>query len=397
MTVSKLLRQARQYFEREQFDLAAEIYEKILYQEPENIEALLGIAKISYKTNFLQDAKKFCLKISEIQPENPELWLLMGLIFEDEDPEKALEYLKMALDLAPNSPLHKYHFARVLAKNGYLEDARILVEDAIKQVPDDLDLRMLEARIYRDLDAPRDAIFALQKAIELSPHHLPAYLELVDILVLEGEVDLALDMLTEARANCGSSLQLDVKESGLRAFVGDWDRAAELSANIVRRVPDSSQAWINHGVFLSLQGDLEGAEKAFWHAQKADESNWEPWFLLGEIYEAADLSEKAEEAYRQAMELDPLQWKPLNNLALFLMKENPSATKEAITLLQKAIQLDASQPEPIINLALACFKIADYDTAQKLLDELREFDSLPENILVMMENLQEELNDVLHS
>ena len=394
MSLLQQLQQAKDYLKRDKLHLASELFEKILYEDSENIDALVGMAKISLLMDLTEDAQNFAMKALDVKGDYPETWLILGLIMEEKDLEKSLEYLKMALDLQPDSALFNYQLSRVLAKAHYIEDALIPLRVALKKVPNDIDALMLQGRIYRDLDAQKDAILSFQKVIQHDERHLPAYLELIELLVLEGEFELALEVIVEARRSCGSNLMLDTKESELQAFVGNWDRAAELMEFIIKRQPDSTQAWLNMGVFQLLQEDFEGAEKAFWKAQATDETHWEPWFFLGELYEASELPQKAEESYRQALELNPNEWKILNNLALLIMHEDENLTKEAINLLQGAIALHPDNEAPIINLALACFKAHDYKTASKLTIALDEFPSLPLNIQTMLKNLKEELQKV---
>lgn len=72
------------------------------------------------------------------------------------------------------------HFdqALVFIKAGRLDEARIYLEELLKQEPENIDILYNLGMLYTELDLPANAILLLQKCIDISPSHANAYVAL---------------------------------------------------------------------------------------------------------------------------------------------------------------------------------------------------------------------------
>lgn len=86
-----------------------------------------------------------------------------------------------------------------------------------------------------------------------------------------------------------------------------------------------------------------------------------PYCQLGIIAENFGQFEKAEDYYRQAMEVDPKDPKPVNCLGYCFLSQR--RLDDAILYLNKAVEMDPSEPKFSNNLGLAYGLKKDYDHA----------------------------------
>ena len=366
MDIQHQLQKAQQAVWDGDYNQAAELYEQVLYEEPKELEALRGIVRISLATEQIEYALKFVEHILSEHPEDTEALLLRALCRERTgEMAAALEDALAAAQQAPDDALARYHYARLLAQDDQphqaLEEALVAKEVA----PDDTDILLLLGRIYRDLGASKEAVQSFQEVIERVPQEITAYIELSEVLLQEGEIPMALEVLQNARDFTGRDIPVLHREMTIAAGQGDWQRALRKAEQLTKRLPDAAQAWITYGLLLLMQKDISRAEKAFLEAREAEPTAWQPEFHLGEVYYAGGLLDKAISCFQAAMQKDPQAWSPRNNLALLLLAEDPKATADALALLKEAVSLAPDEPAPLLNLGLACLKAGDAASARR--------------------------------
>lgn len=390
MSVETRLQQARSFLEQDKLHLAANIYEDLLKEHPENIDALLGSARICLQTDLRHEARSFCAEVLELEPELSEAWTLLALGFEEEDLEKALEYAEQAVELEANA-FSLFHAARLGGQVGLFEESLQWALQARDLAPSDVDAWMLVGRLFRSVGAVREALEVWQHILREAPRTLTAYLELAELLVEQSEVELALETLTEARRCCGSNALLELRESHLQALLGQWGRAAELAETVRKRFPDSAEAWVNVGLFRLMEKEPEAAEEAFRQSLQLNAEQWEAPFYLGELTNAAGLSEQAERWYRKALTAAPEHWASWNNLGLLLMTDE-ARTAEAAECFAKSLDSEPTQPEPLLNLGLAYFKNRELKHAAEICTQLEQHPLLTDELRLATTHLREEIN-----
>ncbi len=109
--------------------------------------------------------------------------------------------------------------------------------------------------------------------------------------------------------------------------------------------PQNALEWAKHGRTLYTLGAYEKAETAYRQAIQFDPKYTRPWFGLGNLLAHLGRYEEAETAYRQAIQLDPKYagfWNNLGNL----LQHNLSRYEEAETAYRRAIELDPKRAFP---------------------------------------------------
>ena len=130
---------------------------------------------------------------------------------------------------------------------------------------------------------------------------------------------------------------------------------------------ESSRAWFEKGALLStIDGKHEEAETAYRKAIELDPADAFPWNNLGTLlHYKLNRFDEAERAYHKAIELDPAYALPWNNLGN-LLQYKFNRFDEAERAYRKAIELDPAYALPWNNLGnLLQYKLNRFDEAER--------------------------------
>ncbi len=387
------LRKAREEMAQGHIDRAAQRYENILYQDPKNVEALLGITKIAIETKSFKEARRFIEKIREVEPDNIEATFLEAKLLKEEGkPELSYQKLVEVLESDPTNTEALYETALYLYEREYFREAQELLLKAVKVKPDFYEAQILLGRASMKLGDYPVAIDSFRNALKLRSDLLEPYLALSDSLTAVGELAVADSILDEAIGSFGMHPEITSRKSGIKWVRGQYQEAAKFAQKVCDKLPNNPRAWLNLGQINLMAKDLEGAERALLRAAKLDPNNWEVFFNLGMLYEAVGLDDKAKESYRKAIELAPNEWDSYNNLGLLLLaSENQSDIEEARRLFQKAVELTGErEPAPLLNLILAMMKLGRLREALPLYQKLKSMPIDDEEIAKQVKQLEVE-------
>jgi Flp pilus assembly protein TadD len=362
---------------------AAEAFESILYTYPEDLQAMNGIARIALLLDQPKDAHNFALRARKYYPDDPDARLIELLAIEQlEDTIHAVESMLELCQDHPNHTQIALETARMLDQIGRSELARHYADRAAILQPDSVSAHFLRGSIYRKIGGIREAISSFDAAIKFAPQEISLYLEQISLLTEIGEFDAALQMLDEAHRCCGlNAFHIAGRQSGLFALKGDWERTVKACEKVAKYLPQHPQAWCNLSLAQMTIGQIEEAEASLLKAASIDPNNWQPPYILANLYAACDLTDKAEQQYRLAIQLNEQAWEPLNNLALLLLAQiTTNAHREALQILQQAQTIMPSEPSIQLNLALAYLKNQQTVEARDILQALLNTSDLPVDI-----------------
>lgn len=145
---------------------------------------------------------------------------------------------------------------------------------------------------------------------------------------------------------------------------GDPRGAIETYQEIIR-VVDAPEAWFGmSGAFLA-EGDTDSAVISYFSGIRAQEqmerSDPYYWMRMGFWYGRIGKKEKALEAFKKALELNPEDAKAWNNIGVVYHEEGEYG--KAIPYFKKAIALDPTDHRFWYNLGLAYHRIGAYEDA----------------------------------
>lgn len=142
----------------------------------------------------------------------------------------------------------------------------------------------------------------------------------------------------------------------------DWQDGVTLYEATLRYAPGSVRALINLGEARQRLGQLDRAEAAYRRALEVDPGAWTPHNNLGALYADQGRSDLAEQAYRRGLALAPGVGAAHNNLGnLYRAQRRPV---EAIAEFERALALNPSDAAAHNNLGLALLDVGRPDEAK---------------------------------
>jgi len=103
---------------------ARESYAKVLAEQPKNIEALLGMARVDQASGLLDDAENRLIKAHKIAPKDARVQASYGNFHAaKKDWAKAIECQQAAVKAAPDDPRYQFLLGVALARSGDLDTA----------------------------------------------------------------------------------------------------------------------------------------------------------------------------------------------------------------------------------------------------------------------------------
>lgn len=155
---------------------ARDYFQKAMFSEPNNTEALFGYAKMSYYLQKDDDAKKAFEKILAIDPNDAAAYAYLGkLEGEVKRYRKALEYINKALALDPDNTtyfLDKGTYSRFV---GDYAGAEAAWKKAVENDPDYFLGYAYLAGLYDEQEQFDKALEAYRKVVEKNPQYYYAY------------------------------------------------------------------------------------------------------------------------------------------------------------------------------------------------------------------------------
>ncbi len=130
--IEELFLEAARVFTLKQFDLALELFNKILEIEPTHIKSLEARAVLYIQKGEIEAAKMDLEKAISLEPENPRLYYRLGQVYyREKNLDKALELFTKAIDLDPTYPAAYMARSQVLRDKGMEEAADLELDKAV--------------------------------------------------------------------------------------------------------------------------------------------------------------------------------------------------------------------------------------------------------------------------
>jgi len=104
---------------------ARERYQRVLHDEPQSVDALLGLARMDQLAGRMTEAEQGYRKALKYSPNDPLAMDALGQFYAAQEKwPQAIDVLKQALQTAPNDATIRFHLAVATAKSGDLVTAK---------------------------------------------------------------------------------------------------------------------------------------------------------------------------------------------------------------------------------------------------------------------------------
>jgi tetratricopeptide (TPR) repeat protein len=361
MAVSKLVAAAVRLMKQGRLKEAAREFEKVLAQEPQNSQALLGLARVRLAQYDDKAARTVLGRFMELNPTHPEGLSHLARLEAEEGNASALELLG-TLASQPNAGFFEWlNHGRALLSAGRHAEATRELERAARSQPTTQVLTYLGMALQgqQRLD---EALQRYQQAAAAShTEHLPLLLA-SRVQTHTGRVGAAMESLRQAILRAPREPGLFREFATLCLMAGDTAEAQRAAVELRMLLPASVDAIYLHGLALLL-GDKAGeAEPVLREAlSKAPDSPDVRQALAKTRRKQGDDAE-ALRLLEEAVRLAPTALGPANDLAV-LHLSRPGGADAARAVMERVLEAHPEDPGAHLNLALA---LVDSDAGRAL-------------------------------
>jgi acetyltransferase-like isoleucine patch superfamily enzyme/tetratricopeptide (TPR) repeat protein len=242
-------------------------------------EALYKLSILAQQTQQHQEAEKYLLAATQVEPESVKAWFSLGNLYQTQgNLLKAEEAYKKALTIRPLIPIYN-NLGYTLHQQGKLEEA----------------------------------IVYYQKALELQPNCSEAQVNLGNLLYTQGKLSV------EQKAYYA---QLNNELGMTKKQAGDLESAISCYQKAILLQPNNSIAHQNLGVAFQAQGKLEAALHCYQQALELQPEYAEAINNLGTLFEQQGELQQALQSYQQAFKLQPEYAQAYSNLLGIVYKQH---------------------------------------------------------------------------
>ncbi len=256
--------------------------------DPQNVEARLRYGTISSAIGEHDLALEQAEAVLAIDAQNAAALILRAQAREaKEDLEGAEADFKAAVDADPAGAAYRFLYAGFLERRGRLEEAEKALRDLIAVEESYIAYSTLARLVARSTERDAEALPLLEKAVQLAqaapveeekrgpkekagttsliPNFLreeavhTSYLLLSGFHYTRGRFDQAIAVLEEGVKHSQSKIELIYQMARLHRIEGHAEEEAALIRRATEDAPDSLAAQLVLSLYLSQQGDLQGA------------------------------------------------------------------------------------------------------------------------------------------
>jgi tetratricopeptide (TPR) repeat protein len=170
-------------------------YKKVLELEPDNEEAMTGLAMVYADLGDNKSAVELLRKVADKNPSLRSLTTLAGVYEQLKDYPLAAQMLRRALDQQPGNSDLKHALAEDLLMSNQLDDALKIYQELSAEDPKDEHSLLRISQIYRQKGDYPKAREAADKASQLDPDNLEIQFNNVNLLEAEGKSNDAIQVL----------------------------------------------------------------------------------------------------------------------------------------------------------------------------------------------------------
>lgn len=213
-------------FQHGYLDAAAESFQHVIEQKPNDAEAYYNLGTLNLRRNNLSEARKYLEQTVAMRPNYPEAWNNLGMIAAQQGlSDEAARNFQQSLSLRPDYAVAMTNLGNLYRRQGAFDQAQSLFGRALRLQPDNPELYYNFGMLYAQQGQSQQAADYLQKAIALRP----AY--------------------PEALNNLGV----------LYVRSGDYNRAEEQFQTCIRLVPSFDQSYLNLARVYVIRHDKQRA------------------------------------------------------------------------------------------------------------------------------------------
>lgn len=279
---------------------------------------------------------------------------------------EALQAANAAAALTPSNRRTLLLEAWTLASTGQPDKARTILEQVLKQSPNDPQALHQRALISLQQGNFAEAVVTLQSIHRNTDPSISAALSAAYIGLRD--FDKAEATLTDALKQSPGSLPLQAQLARTTALAGDYNLAIDQYQRVISQDPKSAPFQLALGEVYQAKGDLKDASAAYQQAHQLAPNELTPALILADTLALMGRNDEAKNLYHQIVRSHPDDPPALNNAAYFFSEHGE--LDEAQRLVERALQKVPGQPGFSDTLGYVYLKKGDHADAIRTFSDL---------------------------
>ncbi|MEM7351682.1 MAG: tetratricopeptide repeat protein [Acidobacteriota bacterium] len=399
------LERARTLFQDHLFEQAAQQLREVLRRDPENLAAMIDLARALEKLGDADEAVRIAERALELDPEYVSLYVLLARLETVRgNHDTALELAEIAIRQDPKNPEAIVQRASLLIRQDRAAEAKAAMEEALVALPEHAWLHMSYARWFEMREGKlAEAEARLRGALDRDPFMATGWSLLGQILERTGRTEEAASSyrtglerqtddaelhallgtlmarqgtLVEAEQHLREAIRLSprmradlhVSLGGLLAEAGRFDEAKKQYDVVLAAEPRHPGARNNAAIALYRAGQLKEAEAQLQELVVEFPNMTDAHNNLAAVAIDRRQWKKVEFHARRTLELDPKLVQGWNNLGVAL--EEMGRAGEARQAYERAFALDPRYWQARFNLGILQRKQGDKELAVTTFQEV---------------------------
>lgn len=369
------------------------LYQQLLLEAPNNAVYYLRAGLFYHHIKQYQKAIDIYLKGITIAPKNADLYAALGLVYlSKKDAVKARKAFRNALKIDPKNSDSLAGLGSVAILNKHLIKANKYILASLAVDSNNIvalsslgNLRMLEKK-YSEAEKAYARLMELQpneKWVKLLYQNAKNGPELDQIKLLIND-----EKLSEAAERYGALISLYPENpyyyfgQGLMYLqLKQYSKAIQTYSKGLESSPEENELLVSLGYAYLFNKDLENARHYLTIALKRDRKNAEALAGLGRVNALENRPYEAEELYRQALAISPINQSAITFYGDLLMKQKRyGEAKQILNVLKKQLPkaewvqrvIQDAEDGPIMDLAKEYANREEFETAIELYWQLVE-------------------------
>lgn len=312
---------------------------------------------------------------------NPDVVSASIYLYQQNNVEKAQQYLESALQTNPNDAEAHYMLGQVYAHKKMFPEmleefnASLQIKEKYKSKIDSTKKRIFlglynGAVEFFNNKKIEKAIDNLKNATLIDPNDREGWSLLGKSYIRSKQVDDAIDVMKKAVALDPDYKALDdhVLLMELYHQKKQYDDALKIAMEILKKDPSNSDAVKIAAFCYNEMGQKDKALKYYQGMIKNDPENPDLIFNLGLLYEQMEQYDKAVEQFEKVIKLNPLDEEAILHCAQTCL-EYTEDYQNAVKKFKMALELDPENPGILNNLGIALIRAGEQLNDQSMINE----------------------------
>jgi len=387
-----LARLGESYEKSREHAKAADVYRRALERDPKNADYMKALGSNLMFADQLDEAIKVLESAVQADPQDPATFLRLGQAYRQKrDYDKALESLKKAQGLAPDSMEVTYNLALLNEVQGRPEEAarllKKLLEDTAKPAGAEYTTREKANRsifverlgfLSRGQEKYAEAEQYFRQLVDLDADGAGrAYANIIDTLKQARDYKRAREEADAAVKKYPQDTLLKMARASLLADLGSVDEGVAALKSVLAAAPEKSdnpgeskrEIWTSLAQIYERGRRFTEAVDAAAEVEKLSSTKEQKefaYFLRGSIFERQKKFDQAEVWFKKALEVNPDSAMTLNYLG-YMWADKGMHLDEAVKMIARALEIDPQNGAYMDSLGWAYFRQGKMDLAEQYL------------------------------